>query len=210
MNIIVLGLQGSGKGTQAELLARELNVPFISMGALWREEIVKGTAIGNVAKEYVNQGKLVPDEITNDLIALRLSEGDCVVGFVLDGYPRNLMQLGALELVANITHVFLLEVSDIEALKRIGGRRVCPKCGANYHVEYKKPITEGKCDIDKTGLIIRHDDQTETIRMRIAIYHNEIEPIIEHFKGKGVLRRISGEQSIEAVHVDIMKAISNS
>ncbi len=205
--IVILGPQGSGKGTQAELLAKRLGIPAISMGALWRDEIERGTDLGKTAKSYLDQGKLAPSELTNQLMVARIAQNDCASGFVIDGYPRDQVQFAASENFLNLSHVIELEISDEVSLRRLGGRRVCSKCGTNYHVDFKPPKREGICDVEGARLEIRHDDTPDAIRTRLAIYHKETEPILKVYSQKGIVHRVNGESSISSVHEEIVRAL---
>lgn len=205
--IVILGPQGAGKGTQAELLAKHLKVPAISTGEIYRREIEQKTDLGQMAASFINQGKLAPDELTNDLIRMRLTQDDCKNGFVLDGYPRNAAQMAAMESIAPLTCVLEIVISDKEAIKRLAGRRVCPRCGESYHTEFKKPREDEMCDACKVKLTARDDDKPEAIKERLEIYHRATEPLAGFYQGKGILRKINGEQAIEKVFEDAVKAI---
>lgn len=203
--IAILGPQGSGKGTQGELLAKFLKLPLISTGDLYREEIEKKTSLGNLIKNKVVAGKLVADNLTNHLISVRLSQADCQKGFILDGYPRNVVQLGFLEGLAPLTHVIVLEIDDKTALKRLLGRRICPRCGRVYHLQYNRPLKDTKCDVCQIKLVRRADDYAKAIKERLKIYHQETEPILNFYKGKGVLYSFDARPSILSVFKKITK-----
>ncbi len=204
--IAMLGHQGAGKGTQAELLAKKFGIPVIAPGDMYRREIELGTELGKMARSYVDQGKLAPDELTNEIVKLRLAQFDCAKGFILDGFPRRVNQLALMERLQELTHVFDIEIDDEEAVRRLSGRRVCSKCGATYHVQAKPPKQEGVCDACGGALETRKDDTPEAIRERLDIYHRETRPVIAFYKEKGMVHEINGDQSIAAVHGDIMKA----
>ncbi|MBI5621366.1 nucleoside monophosphate kinase [Candidatus Falkowbacteria bacterium] len=206
--IVFLGPQGSGKGTQAEKLAVILNLPVIATGDMYRREAAKLTILGEKISWYMHQGKLVPDDITNALITKRLGQPDCRRGFILDGYPRTIAQAQALAEVTKLTHVMLIDISDAAALVRIAGRVMC-QCGATYHLKFNPPIERGVCDKCGQRLAVRKDDQQElALRQRLKIYHQEIDPIIARYEGAGILHRINGERLIEDVHRDVLALFS--
>ena len=208
MNLILLGAPGAGKGTQAELLVKKLPIPAISTGNMLREAIANGTALGKKAKEYMDEGNLVPDDLILGIVAERVSRPDCARGFILDGVPRTLAQAEALEdRGVKIDHVISIEVDDSEIERRMTGRRVCAKCGASYHVSANPPKTEGVCDACGGELTIRKDDAPETVRKRLQVYHSTTE-VLKDFYGKlGRLCIVNGSQSIEDANRDILKAI---
>ena len=208
MNLILLGAHGAGKGTQAELLVKKLSIPAISTGNMLREAIANGTALGKKAKEYMDEGNLVPDDLILGIVAERVSRPDCARGFILDGVPRTLAQAEALEdRGVKIDHVISIEVDDSEIERRMTGRRVCAKCGASYHVSANPPKTEGVCDACGGELTIRKDDAPETVRKRLQVYHSTTE-VLKDFYGKlGRLCIVNGSQSIEDANRDILKAI---
>ena len=208
MNLILLGAPGAGKGTQAELLVKKLSIPAISTGNMLREAIANGTALGKKAKEYMDEGNLVPDDLILGIVAERVSRPDCARGFILDGVPRTLAQAEALEdRGVKIDHVISIEVDDSEIERRMTGRRVCAKCGASYHVSANPPKTEGVCDACGGELTIRKDDAPETVRKRLQVYHSTTE-VLKDFYGKlGRLCIVNGSQSIEDANQDILKAI---
>ncbi len=208
MNLILLGAPGAGKGTQAELLVEKLGIPAISTGNMLREAMANGTELGKKAKKYMDEGALVPDELILGIVADRVAQPDCAKGFILDGVPRTLKQAQALEAAGiTIDHVISIEVDDSEIEGRMTGRRVCPKCGASFHVVANPPKTTGRCDLCGTELIIRKDDAPETVRHRLEVYHATTE-VLKDFYGKlGRLRTVNGSQSIEGANEDILKAI---
>ncbi len=207
--ILLLGPQGSGKGTQGELLAQKLNIPLISMGDLWRKEIEAGTEWGKKYQAAYDQGLLAPDDWTSDLAARRIQESDAKPGFIFDSYPRNLTQKNLSEKFVKFTHVMVLRLSDEEAVKRLGGRRVCPACGRNYHLESNLPRKEGRCDKDGEKLIVRSDDTPEAIKKRLAIYHADTEPLVESYRGSGILKEVDATGSIAEVHASILQALNH-
>ena len=208
MNLILLGAPGAGKGTQAELLVKQLSIPAISTGTMLREAMANGTELGKKAKQYMDEGSLVPDELILGIVADRVAQPDCRNGFILDGVPRTLAQAEALEAKGiQIDHVLSIEVDDKDIEARMTGRRVCAKCGASYHVVANPPRVEGVCDQCGGELIIRKDDKPETVRHRLEVYHASTE-VLKDFYGKlGRLRTINGSQSIQGANADILKAI---
>ena len=208
MNLILLGAPGAGKGTQAELLMEKLHIPGISTGNMLREAMKNGTAVGEKAKYYMDNGLLVPDEVIMDIVAERVAQPDCKNGFILDGVPRTLAQAEALEAKGvKIDHVVSIEVDDSEIEGRMTGRRVCSKCGASYHVVANPPKTEDVCDLCGEKLIIRKDDAPETVRHRLEVYHASTEVLKDFYAKLGRLRLVNGSQSIEGANEDILKAI---
>lgn len=205
--IIILGPQGSGKGTQAEFLSEELNVPDISIGQLLRDEVEKDTEIGKQVDEYMQRGELVPNSIAHKLAEQRIKQSDCENGFLFDGFPRSVIQAKFIETVTDITHVLEVWISDKEAIRRLSGRRTCAKCGKIYHIEFNPPKEEGICDDCGEKLEIREDDTEQAIRQRLKIYHQETEEVIEYFKKKDKAIRINGEQSIEEVKKEIFSKL---
>ena len=208
MNLILLGAPGAGKGTQAELLVKKLSIPAISTGNMLREAMANGTELGKKAKQYMDEGALVPDELILGIVADRVAQSDCANGFILDGVPRTLAQAEALEAKGiRIDHVISIEVDDSAIESRMTGRRVCPKCGASYHIVANPPKKDGICDACGGELIVRKDDAPETVRKRLQVYHASTE-VLKDFYGKlGRLRTVNGSQSIEGANEDILKAI---
>ena len=208
MNLILLGAPGAGKGTQAELLVEKLGIPAISTGNMLREAMANGTELGKKAKKYMDEGALVPDELILGIVADRVAQPDCQNGFILDGVPRTLKQAEALEKAGvKIDHVVSIEVSDSEIEGRMTGRRVCPKCGASFHIVANPPKTEGRCDLCGAELIVRKDDAPETVRHRLEVYHASTEVLKDFYGRLGRLRLVNGSQSIEGANEDILKAI---
>jgi len=208
MNLILLGAPGAGKGTQAELLVKKLSIPAISTGNMLREAIANGTELGIKAKQYMDEGNLVPDELILGIVADRVAQPDCANGFILDGVPRTLAQAEALEAKGvKIDYVVSIEVDDAVIEGRMTGRRVCPKCGSSYHIVANPPKMDGICNQCGTELAIRKDDASETVRKRLQVYHATTE-VLKDFYGKlGRLRMVEGNQPIENACEDILKAI---
>ena len=208
MNLILLGAPGAGTGPKAELLVKQLGIPAISTGNMLREAMANGTELGKLAKKYMDEGNLVPDELILGIVAERVAQPDCQNGFILDGVPRTLAQAEALEAKGvKIDHVISIEVDDAAIEGRMTGRRVCAKCGASYHIVANPPKRDGICDSCGGELIIRKDDKPETVRHRLEVYHASTE-VLKDFYGKlGRLRVVNGNQSIEGANEDILKAI---
>ena len=208
MKLILLGAPGAGKGTQAELLMEKLSIPGISTGNMLREAMKNGTPVGEKAKYYMDNGLLVPDEVILGIVAERVAQPDCANGFILDGVPRTLAQAEALEAKnVRIDHVVSIEIDDSVIEGRMTGRRVCSKCGASYHIVANPPKSEGVCDSCGSDLVIRKDDNPETVRRRLDVYHAETEVLKEFYQKLGKLRIVEGNQPIEAANCDILKAI---
>ena len=208
MNLILLGAPGAGKGTQAEILVKKLSIPAISTGNMLREAIANGTELGKKAKQHMDDGSLVPDELILGIVADRVAQPDCSKGYILDGMPRTLAQAEALENMGiKIDHVVSIEVDDAVIEGRMTGRRVCPKCGASYHIVANPPKMEGICNACGSELSIRKDDAPETVRKRLEVYHATTE-VLKDFYGKlGRLSIVEGNQPIEKANEDILKAI---
>ena len=194
MKLLIVGPQGSGKGTQAKKIAEHYNLLHISTGDIFRENIKNETELGKLAKSFIDKGLLVPDNVTNDIVADKIKKED---NFILDGYPRNLSQAEFLDTVIDIDKVILINLDDDEVLKRLSGRRTCPICGEIYHINFKPPKISGKCDHDDGDLFQRDDDKPDAIIERLAIYHNQTSPLIEHYKNN--VLEIDGSLSIEEV-----------
>ena len=207
MRIILLGAPGAGKGTQAEFITAKLGVPAVSTGNLLRSAISEGTELGKKAAEYMNKGSLVPDELVIELVRERVKAPDCQKGMVFDGFPRTLAQAEALDRVMDIDMVLFLDVSDDAIVERMSGRRTCPKCQATYHVVSHPPKKEGICDKCGTALGIRDDDRPEVVRQRIAVYHKQTEPIVNHYKNKGLLKDVKGQEKLEDTTALVAAAI---
>ena len=208
MKLILLGAPGAGKGTQAELLMEKLSIPGISTGNMLREAMRNGTPVGERAKYYMDNGLLVPDDVIIDIVVERVAQPDCANGYILDGVPRTLAQAVALyERGIRFDHVVSIEIDDAVIEGRMTGRRVCPKCGASYHIVANAPKVEGICDHCGSELIIRKDDAPETVRKRLEVYHKQTE-VLAHFYDKlGKLRRVNGNQTIEGASKEILAAI---
>ena len=208
MNLILLGAPGAGKGTQAELLVEKLGIPSISTGNMLREAMANGSDLGKQVKKCMDEGSLVSDEIVLDLLAQRVAQPDCKNGFILDGVPRTLSQAEAIDAKGvRIDHVVSLEVDDAEIASRMSGRRVCTHCGATYHIVNNPPKAEGVCDLCGEKVAIRKDDQPETVKHRLEVYHASTEVLKDYYRAQGKLRLVHGNQPIEDTHRDILKAI---
>ena len=208
MNLILLGAPGAGKGTQAELLMKQLSIPGISTGNMLREAVANGSDLGKKAKYCMDNGLLVSDDIIMDIVAERVAQPDCKDGFILDGVPRTLPQAEAmLARGIRIDHVVSIEIDDSVIEGRMTGRRVCGKCGASYHIEANPSKVEGICDQCGSELMIRKDDAPETVRRRLEIYHEQTEVLKDFYAKLGKLRMVEGNQPIENAYEDILKAI---
>ncbi len=210
MKIVMLGAPGAGKGTQADKIAEKYALPHISTGDIFRKNIKEGTELGKEAKSYMDAGKLVPDELTVRLLLDRVANDDCRNGYILDGFPRTIPQADALDaeltkLGEKIDYAINVDVPDENIIGRMSGRRACPKCGATYHIRHLAPKKEGICDSCGTELVIRDDDKPETVKNRLAVYHEQTQPLIEYFEKKGVLHTVDG--TIDAT--DVFKAIES-
>ena len=208
MNLILLGAPGAGKGTQAEMLAAKLQIPTISTGNMLREAIANGTELGKQAKQAMDEGRLVSDELVLGIVKERTSKPDCQNGFILDGVPRTLAQAKALdEMGVRLDHVVSLEIDDAVIEGRMTGRRVCPKCGASFHITANPPKKDNTCDLCGAELIIRKDDAPETVKSRLVVYHQSTEVLKDYYAKQGKLRLVEGNQSIEGAFRDILKAL---
>ncbi len=208
MNMILLGAPGAGKGTQAELLCEKLGIPTISTGNMLREAMANGSELGKKVKKCMDEGSLVSDEIVLDLVAERTAQPDCKNGFILDGVPRTLSQAEAIDAKGvRIDHVISLEIDDEVIAERMSGRRVCAKCGASYHIVNNPPRTEGICDQCGGEVTIRKDDEPETVKHRLDVYHASTEVLKTYYAGQGKLRLVQGDQPIENAFQDILRAI---
>ena len=207
MKLVLLGAPGAGKGTQASGLAEILGVPHISTGDIFRANLRNETPLGLKAKSYMDQGLLVPDELTVDLVMDRLGDEDCQNGYILDGFPRTLAQADALSEKENLDAAVNIHVPDEVIVDRMGGRRVCPACGESYHVRYNPPKQEGICDKCGAGLIIRKDDVPETVQKRLSVYHDQTAPLIDYYEQKGLLVTVDGTAAPKDVTEAIVKAI---
>ena len=212
MRIILLGPPGAGKGTQAAGIIEKYEIPHISTGDIFRKNIKEGTDLGKKAKEYIDQGLLVPDELTVGLVSDRLNQDDCKNGFMLDGFPRNVSQAQHLDAYLTDTSITLDKVINIEVDKdilvgRAVGRRICKSCGATYHVEFNPPKVEGVCNVCQGELYQRADDTEETVSKRIQVYLDETRPLVEYYTKQSIIANINGQQSIETVFEDIQNAL---
>ena len=208
MKLILLGAPGAGKGTQAEIIASKLSIPTISTGNILREAIRNGTKTGLEAKRYMDEGKLVPDDVIIGIVADRVAQPDCAGGYILDGMPRTIPQAQALEdRGIRFDHVISIEIADEVIEKRMTGRRVCSNCGASYHVVANPPKAEGVCDSCGGALTIRKDDAPETVRNRLSVFHKETEPLKEFYQKLGKLQLVDGNQPIEKATSAIMEVL---
>jgi adenylate kinase len=208
MKLILLGAPGAGKGTQAEIISKKLNIPTISTGNILRAAVKNGTPVGLKAKEYMDAGALVPDEVIIGVITERLAEPDCANGYILDGVPRTIAQAEALEKAGIVFDaVVSLEVSDEEIEQRMTGRRTCVGCGATYHIVANPPKTEGVCDNFGGALEQRKDDKPETVKARLVTYHTETEPLKDFYAKRNVLKTVANVGSIEAINEAVMKVL---
>ena len=209
--MILLGAPGAGKGTQAELLTKKLSIPAISTGNMLREAMANGSELGQKIKKFMDEGSLVPDDVILDILAQRVSEPDCAKGFILDGVPRTLAQAEAIDAKGvRIDHVVSLEIDDAVITGRMSGRRVCPKCGASYHIVNNPPKTEGICDLCGNEVAIRKDDEPATVQHRLDVYHASTEILKDYYAGQGKLRLVEGNQDIMDANRDILKAIGEA
>lgn len=210
MNIIFLGAPGAGKGTQAEKVSEKLAIPTVSTGNIIREALRSGTEMGLKAKSFIEAGKLVPDEVVIGIIKDRLAEDDCKGGFILDGFPRTIPQAEALDAMGIvIDKVIDIEVPDEKIAARMSGRRVCPACGASYHLEYKKPAKDGVCNLCSAELVQRKDDAPETVLERLKVYHEETEPLKDYYAKTGKLRIVEGQEEVADTTALTFKALED-
>ena len=208
MNLILLGAPGAGKGTQAELLVEKLGIPSISTGNMLREAIANGTETGLKAKNYMDNGLLVPDDVILGIVAERVAQPDCSRGFILDGVPRTLAQAEALEAKGvRIDHVVSIEIDDSVIEGRMTGRRVCAKCGASNHIVANPTKIEGKCDLCGSDVVIRKDDTPETVQKRLAVYHAQTEVLKDFYAERKLLRLVEGNQAIAKITDEILDKI---
>ena len=209
MKLILLGAPGAGKGTQAEIISEKYNIPTISTGNIIRAALKNGTEMGLKAKAYIDSGRLVPDDVVIGIIKERLADDDCQNGFILDGFPRTIPQAEALDQMGIIIDAALsIEVSDREIVKRMSGRRVCEKCGASYHIEFKKPTKDGVCDACGGALVIRKDDEPDTVLDRLDIYHKQTEPLKSYYDAQGKLITAQGQPKVEDTTKLVLAALS--
>ncbi|MBQ6129753.1 MAG: adenylate kinase [Lachnospiraceae bacterium] len=212
MKIIMLGAPGAGKGTQAKLISEKYGIPHISTGDIFRANIKEGTDLGKEAKEYIDKGQLVPDELTVRILLDRVEKDDCKNGYVLDGFPRTIPQAQVLDnevakLGDKIDYAIDVEVPDENIIRRMGGRRACPKCGATYHIEHIPPKKEGICDACGEKLMLRDDDKPETVKNRLDVYHKQTQPLIDHYSKQNILRTVDGTADMNDVFDSIVKLL---
>lgn len=212
MKIIMLGAPGAGKGTQAKMIADKYSIPHISTGDIFRANIKNGTPLGMEAKGYMDQGKLVPDELTVKILLDRVAQDDCKNGYVLDGFPRTIPQAEVLdkaltELNDKIDFAINVDVPDENIIRRMSGRRACLNCGSTYHIEHVPPKAEGICDRCGSELILRDDDKEETVKNRLTVYHEQTQPLIDFYTAKGVLKDVDGTQDMQVVFDNIIACL---
>lgn len=212
MKIVMLGAPGAGKGTQAKMIAEEYGIPHVSTGDIFRANIKNGTPLGMEAKQYMDKGLLVPDELTVKILLDRVAQDDCKNGYVLDGFPRTIPQAEVLdkalvELGDGIDYAINVDVPDENIVKRMGGRRACLSCGATYHIEHIPPKQEGVCDACGQELVLRDDDKPETVQNRLNVYHEQTQPLIDFYQTKGVLKTVDGTRDMKEVFADIKEIL---
>ena len=204
MKIIMLGAPGAGKGTQAKKIAEKYQIPHISTGDIFRANIKNGTELGKKAKTYMDQGLLVPDELLCDLVVDRVKQEDCKNGYILDGFPRTIPQAESLDealgqMGESLDYAINVDVPDEHIVNRMSGRRACVGCGATYHMVYAPTKKEGVCDVCGAELILRDDDKPETVQKRLSVYHEQTQPLIDYYKGKGILKDVDGTKDMDVV-----------
>lgn len=212
MKIIMLGAPGAGKGTQAKKIAEVCSIPHISTGDIFRANIKNGTELGAKAKEYMDKGLLVPDELVCDLVVDRIQQDDCENGFILDGFPRTIPQAEALTnalkaIGQSMDYAIDVDVPDENIINRMSGRRACVGCGATYHIVFNPTKVEGVCDTCGEKLILRDDDKPETVKNRLQVYHDQTQPLIEYYSQAGILVTVDGTKNMEEVFADILKVL---
>ncbi len=212
MRLVILGAPGAGKGTQAVILSKKLQIPHISTGDIFRSNIKNETPLGKLAKQYIDSGALVPDEVTIGIVKNRLMEADCSNGFILDGFPRTIAQAESLdrmleEMGQKLDRVLNIDADDEVIIKRLSGRRVCPECNAIYHISTSEQAREGICANCGAKVIQREDDREETIKNRLRTYHMQTEPLISYYKGKGILSEVHGNHRIEDTTAEVNKEL---
>ncbi|WP_124040552.1 adenylate kinase [Clostridium perfringens] len=215
MKIVLLGPPGAGKGTQAKSISNRYSIPHISTGDIFRKNISENTPLGIEAKSYMDNGQLVPDEVTINMVKDRLQQDDCKNGYLLDGFPRTVHQAEALdnfltEREESIDTALLIEVPKEFILERMTGRRVCPSCGASYHIKFNPPANDGKCDLCGSDVIQRKDDTEETVKERLDVYENQTQPLIDFYKNKKQLSVVDGTQAINEVFESICKILGSN
>ena len=212
MKIIMLGAPGAGKGTQAKKVAKKYNIPHISTGDIFRANIKEGTELGKRAKEYMDKGELVPDDITIEMLLDRIHKADCKDGFVLDGFPRTIPQAKSLsealsKLNEKIDYAINIDVPDDSIITRMSGRRACLSCGSTYHIKYSAPKKENICDNCGSELVIRDDDKPETVKKRLDVYHKQTQPLIDYYDNENILANVDGTKDMEEVFLDIVAVL---
>ena len=212
MKIIMLGAPGAGKGTQAKKIAEKYQIPHISTGDIFRANIKGGTELGMKAKTFMDQGMLVPDEITIGMLMDRIGQEDCINGYVLDGFPRTIPQAESLtkalaERGEKVDYATNVDVPDENIINRMSGRRACLGCGATYHITFNPPVKEGICDTCGQELVLRDDDKPETVKKRLDVYHQQTQPLIDYYKNAEVLAEVDGTQPMDAVFQDIVEIL---
>ena len=212
MKIVMLGAPGAGKGTQAKMIAEKYSIPHISTGDIFRANIKEGTPLGLEAKSYMDQGKLVPDELTVKILLDRVAKDDCKNGYVLDGFPRTIPQANVLKEALEkqndkIDYAINVDVPDENIVRRMSGRRACVTCGATYHIEHVPPKTEGVCDKCGSELILRDDDKPETVLNRLKIYHEQTQPLIDFYNNEGILKEVDGTIDVKDVFANIVSIL---
>ena len=213
MKIIMLGAPGAGKGTQAQMIADKYNIPHISTGDIFRANIKNGTELGKKAKEYMDKGLLVPDELTVQLLLDRVANDDCKDGYVLDGFPRTIPQADVLDaeltkLGDKVDFAVNVDVPDENIVRRMSGRRACLKCGATYHIEHIPPKVEGICDKCGSELVLREDDKPETVQNRLSVYHEQTQPLIDYYDKKNILKTVDGTKDMQEVFNEIVNILN--
>ena len=212
MKIIMLGAPGAGKGTQAMKIAEKYQIPHISTGDIFRANIKEGTELGKKAKSYMDQGQLVPDDVTIGMLLDRISQEDCAEGYVLDGFPRTIPQAESLtkaleERGESMDYAINVDVPDQAIVTRMAGRRACLACGATYHIVYNAPKKENVCDVCGEGLVLRDDDKPETVQKRLTVYHDQTKPLIDYYGKAGILVTVDGTQDLNKVFEDIVSVL---
>lgn len=209
MKIVMLGAPGAGKGTQAKMIAAKYGIPHISTGDIFRSNIKNGTELGKKAKEYMDQGLLVPDELTVDLVIDRLAQDDCKEGYILDGFPRTIPQAEALDAALakrsdKLDYAMNVDVPDENIVNRMSGRRACTKCGATYHIVFNPSSKGDVCDVCGDKLVLRDDDKPETVQKRLGVYHEQTQPLIDYYEKQGILKTVDGTQNMDDVFAAII------
>ncbi len=208
MKIVILGAPGAGKGTQAKMIAKKYGIPHISSGDIFRENRKNGTELGKKAEQYMNEGLLVPDDLTVDMIMDRLKNEDCAGGYILDGFPRTIPQAEKLDealgkIGEQLDFALDIDVPDSHIVKRMSGRRVCPNCGATYHIENNPSKTGDLCEVCGEPLVLREDDKPETVQKRLDVYHKETQPLIYYYRGQHIWHPVDGTRDVQEVFEDI-------